>query len=106
MLRLTAGPDLATVGLYDPAGDRQPQPRAAGGARARFLAAVEMLEDVRQVLGRDPLAGVPYFHDHRRRTTDDRIWYWPNAGLVGGRRSLGGGHRDCYGAAGRGMPDR
>src|SRR5205085_2206560 len=51
-------PDAAAVRLDDPLRDRQPQPGAAGGPRPRFLAAVEALEDPRQIGGGDPLARV------------------------------------------------
>ena len=44
--------------LDDRSGDRQPQPRAAGRPVARLLPPVEALEDVRQVLPRDPGAGI------------------------------------------------
>ena len=50
------GVDLAAVGRDDLAGDRQAEPGAALGLGAGH--AVELLEDPRQVLGRDALARV------------------------------------------------
>ena len=50
--------DRAAVRFDDAARDRQSQSGAAAVARARFFAAKERLEDVRQVLGRDAIAGI------------------------------------------------
>src|SRR5262249_12914092 len=105
-LRLALGPDPAAVGFDDPTGDRQTQPGAAGGARARLLTTVEVIEDPRQVVGRDALAGVGDLHDDRpfdpstapfdklrgdlggavaqgrRRTTDNRLGPFLNVRVV------------------------
>src|SRR5437763_12874295 len=53
---LAAHRDLAAVGLGHPLRDREPQPAAARLARlgAGLVHAVEALEEVREVLGRDP----------------------------------------------------
>ena len=56
------GPDAAVVCLHDAFGDGQAQARAAGGAAARLLAAVEALEDVREVGRRDSLARVAHLN--------------------------------------------
>jgi hypothetical protein len=49
-------PDAPIVGLDDTLADRQPQSRASP---RRMIAPPKSVEDVRQVLGRDPWAGVP-----------------------------------------------
>jgi hypothetical protein len=49
-------PDAPIVGLDDTLADRQPQSRASP---RRMIAPPKTVEDVRQVLGRDPWAGVP-----------------------------------------------
>src|ERR1700732_4477548 len=49
-------PDAPIVGLDDALADRQPQSRASP---RRMIAPPKTVEDVRQVLGRDPWAGVP-----------------------------------------------
>src|SRR5262249_11519690 len=64
---LALDPQLPTMGLDNSAGDRQPQPDAAGGPRAALLAPVETLENMRQVGAIDPLAGIMYRDKHRRR---------------------------------------
>src|SRR4051812_30692235 len=60
--RLALDADPAAVGGDDLADDRQAQP---GAAVPRAGDAVELLEDVRQVLGRDALAGVFDGQPHR-----------------------------------------
>ncbi len=50
--------DRAAVSFHDALGDRQSQARAAGGLVAGFLAAVEAVEDVRQVGGGNTLTAI------------------------------------------------
>ena len=50
------------MGLNDPLGNGQTQAGAAGVPAARFFTPVELLEDVRQIFGPDPLACITYFH--------------------------------------------
>src|SRR4051812_14228432 len=49
--------ERAAVDPGDPLADREPQPEAAGRARADLVDAVEPLEEARQVLGGDAAAG-------------------------------------------------
>src|SRR6476620_4750750 len=50
--------DRATMGIGDLAHNCQAQPCPAGGTATRAIPAVEALEDMRQMFGRNALAGV------------------------------------------------
>src|ERR1041384_3032437 len=60
--------NIALMGLDDPARDSKPPPRAARAVLTgpRGIAAVETLEDVRQVLRADALARIADGHFHAR----------------------------------------
>src|SRR5579885_3256269 len=50
--------ELRSVPLQDVLDDGEPEPRAAGGARAALIDAVEALREPRDMLGRDADAGI------------------------------------------------
>src|SRR5215211_1337823 len=50
--------DLSAMGADDRLGDGEPETCPASGAGAGAVRAIEALEDVGQVLGTDPFAGV------------------------------------------------
>ncbi len=78
--------DRPAVGLDDRLGDRQSEPRAAGIALTRSVAAVQPLEDQLQVLGWDPGPVVLYAELHAARRPAAR------RARSGRRAARAGGH--------------
>src|ERR671932_2848320 len=75
-------PDPAAMRLHNALADSQAQAGAAVLARARFLAAIEALEDVRQVGRRDALARVPHLDTHGGPPAVDRNLHTTSPGRV------------------------
>src|SRR5881394_699896 len=61
--RLAGHFDRAAMGLHNGLGNGQAESAASSRARARFVGAIKPLEDMREVFGRDALAGVGDRHD-------------------------------------------
>jgi hypothetical protein len=73
MTRCALDADLAALRLHQLPGDHQPQPRAALIARPCAVHAPEAIEDMRQIAGSDPGAGVAHLHYNRVLSSWSRI---------------------------------